>query len=378
MDGVVDDEEDGDNGEAAMANKMKETLEARNETKSNLPRVKSTEFNLDMIELANTSSSEDEMEKQKVYDEDTDLQTDSEEMGDSDENGKDKVMIHHEDDIEESGEFQRLPEYSPSDDENVGEFRSKHFVGCMPSQSYGPSNLPSMVPSWTPSTEPSREPSTSPTASPSAMPSISFLPSMQPSMEPSTKPSVGPTDSPSVYPTGQPSPAPTSFPTNSLSPTELTCEVHATDGCEDYNYNYNYNYYPTGWADNLSCTVSNSFLTCSISSCFDIRPGDDWPSWELFLTNAVGDYFRIRHKNGTQTAVVLEQRNLDGTSWTAMRSYPVKPSASQVVFGIPIGSMPDVERLRTWLVSYDENGMDGDRIPRVGNLLFTGAGDVCS
>ncbi|CAJ1964612.1 unnamed protein product [Cylindrotheca closterium] len=436
LDGVVDDSDDDVDEEEAMEDRMNVPLH-KTKRESNLPPVNSMEFNLDMIELAPSDDNKNDVtEEPKVDKEDTsvtqltDVQTDSEYLEDSDERNKEKAEIHHED-IEASSDFHKLPEqHSPSDDdEKVGESKKKpvYFIGwCailltfaiviplavvsmaqskqdelqsnpmasdgptnedtvgsltnqsfpvstapslpqptqsgMPTQSYSPSVFPSMVPSWNPSKKPSVSPSTSPTTNPSEIPSI------QPSMEPSTKPSIAPTDHPSMYPTVLPSPVPTGVPTKSSSPTQLLCEIRESDGCEDY-------YHPTGWVKDLSCTVSNGFLTCSIASCYDFRPRD-WPSWNILITNAIQNTFRIR-QDDTQASVVLERRNFDGT-WTSMNYYQVKASASEVVFGLPIGAISDVEKLRTWLVSYDENGMDVDRIPRVGSLLFTGAGDVCS
>ena len=132
LDGVVDEEE------ATMEDEMNQPLHA-NTGKSNLSKIKSMEFNLDMIELAPSDDKNDATEKQKVDDEEdttsveqlTDLQTDSEELEESVENNKEKMVIHHED-IEASSDFHNVPEHDPSEgDENVGESKKNpmHFFG---------------------------------------------------------------------------------------------------------------------------------------------------------------------------------------------------------------------------------------------------------
>jgi hypothetical protein len=173
-------------------------------------------------------------------------------------------------------------------------------------------------------------------------------------------------------------PTTTTTSTENVSSVALSCSIHVSDGCQDYDH-------PDGWIDQFSCTVANSYLTCAIAACFQPSWNDattiwqSWQPWQLYVTDADGNQFRIQPSRGSLLAgMVVWEQHFNNLQWYSLEFYSTKPSTTEIVFGIPISNIHSADTLSVWLVSYNEEGIENDRLPAEGVVTFTGANNVCT
>jgi hypothetical protein len=128
-------------------------------------------------------------------------------------------------------------------------------------------------------------------------------------------------------------------------------------------------------------------MTCAIAACFQpswngattTTTTTTTTTWRLYLTDANGNQFRIQPSSGSLLAgMVVWEQHFNNQQWYGLEFYSTKPSTTEIVFGVPISNIHNPDTLSVWLVSYDEEGIENDRLPAEGVLTFTGATNVCT
>lgn len=256
----------------------------------------------------------------------------------------------------------RQPASSTAEDTSDINMPTKPKTDFNPSAqpSLSPSLLPSDLPTWIPTNVPSTLPTIQPSETPSLSPSS--LPSKEPTASPTDLPTGGPTFSPTFGPTIHPS----MEPTTTTAPTQpLSCSTSVSEEeCLLHSYN------------SFSCTVANSFLTCAISACQTITTWQQ--NWQLYLIDGNGNQFRLQAPSNAEEVVVWEHYIAVHGTWAILEWHSTKPTATALVFGVPISNMENPKQISVWLVSFDEEEEEQGRLPAQGVLTFTGAEDVCS